>query len=150
MTTKATVAAEARSTYVATVSFYDEDGVAAIPTAIQWTLKDSDFQVVNGRSNVPVAVPAASINILLYEDDLALNDSDAEYEVRYLIVAATYNSTLGTGLPLVGVLEFKVINTWAAGLLPSVSPSSSLSPSASASASVSPSGSASASASPSA
>ena len=135
MTTKATVAAEARSTYVATVSFYDEDGVAAIPTAIQWTLKDGDMVVVNDRVNVAVAVPASSINIVLYEDDLAMNDTDAEYEVRYLIVAATYNSTLGTGLPLVGVLEFKVLNTFAGGLLPSVSPSASLSPSSSASAS---------------
>jgi hypothetical protein len=135
VTTKATVAAEARSTYVATVSFYDEDGVAAIPTAIQWTLKDGDMVVVNDRVNVAVAVPASSINIVLYEDDLAMNDTDAEYEVRYLIVAATYNSTLGTGLPLVGVLEFKVLNTFAAGLLPSVSPSASLSPSSSASAS---------------
>ena len=135
MTTKATVAAEARSTYVATVSFYDEDGVAAVPTAIHWTLKDADMVVINSRSNVNVAVPASSINIVLYEDDLAMNDTDAEYEVRYLIVAATYNSTLGTGLPLVGVLEFKVLNTFAAGLLPSVSPSASLSPSSSASAS---------------
>jgi hypothetical protein len=135
VTTKATVAAEARSTYVATVSFYDEDGVAAIPTAIQWTLKDGDMVVVNDRVNVAVAVPASSINIVLYEDDLAMNDTDAEYEVRYLIVAATYNSTLGTGLPLVGVLEFKVLNTFACGLLPSVSPSASLSPSSSASAS---------------
>jgi hypothetical protein len=133
VTTKATVAAEARSTYVATVSFYDEDGVAAIPTAIQWTLKDADLAVVNSRANVSVAVPAATINILLYEDDLALNDTDAEYEVRYLIVTATYNSTLGSGLPLVGVLEFKVLNTYAAGLLPSVSPSLSRSPSSSAS-----------------
>lgn len=135
MTIKATLAAEARSTYVATVSFYDEDGVAVVPTAIQWTLKDGDLAVVNNRSNVPVAVPAASINIVLYHDDLALGDTDAEYELRYLIVAATYNSTLGTGLPLVGVLEFKVLNTFAAGLLPSVSPSASLSPSSSASAS---------------
>lgn len=133
MTTKATLAAEARSTYVASVSFYDEDGVAAVPTAIHWTLKDGDLAVVNDRSNVPVAVPAASINIVLYQDDLGMNDTDAEYEVRYLIVAATYNSTLGTGLPLVGVLEFKVLNTFAAGLLPSVSPSASVSPSSSAS-----------------
>ena len=135
MTTKATLAAEARSTYVASVSFYDEDGVAAVPTAIHWTLKDGDLAVVNSRSNVRVAVPAAAINIVLYEDDLGMNDSDAEYEIRYLIVAATYNSTLGTGLPLVGVLEFKILNTFAAGLLPSVSPSASLSPSSSASAS---------------
>jgi len=135
VTTKATVAAEARSTYVVSVSFYDEDGVAAIPTAIQWTLKDGDLAVVNSRQNVSVAVPAAAVNIVLYEDDLALNDADAEYETRYLIVAATYNSTLGSGLPLVGVLEFKLLNTFAAGLLPSRSPSASVSPSASASAS---------------
>jgi len=129
VTTKASVAAEARSTYVVSVSFYDEDGVAAVPTAIHWALKDGDLEVVNGRSNERVAVPASAVNIVLYEDDLALNDSDAEYEVRYLIITSTYNSTLGSGLPLVGVLEFKVLNTFAAGLLPSLSPSSSASPS---------------------
>lgn len=129
MTVKASVAAEGRSTYVVAVSFYDEDGDAAVPSAIHWSLKNADGEIINSRSGVAVAVPAAAINIVLSGNDLALESADAESEVRYLVVTATYNSTLGTGLPLVGVYEFRVLQTWAAGLLPSVSPSSSASPS---------------------
>jgi hypothetical protein len=133
MTTKATIAAEGRSTYVVTAAFYDEDGVAVVPTAIHWSLQNSDGVVINSRSNVLVAVPAASVNIVLTGDDLALEDTDNESEVRRLVVASTYNSTLGTGLRLVGVYEFRVLNTWSTGQLPSVSPSASISPSSSAS-----------------
>lgn len=135
MTVKASVAAEGRSTYVVAVSFYDEDGDAAVPTAIHWSLKNSAGTIINSRSGVAVAVPAAAINIVLYGDDLALESADSTSEVRYLVVTATYDSTLGTGLPLVGVYEFRVLQTWATGLLPSVSPSASVSPSSSASAS---------------
>jgi hypothetical protein len=127
-----------------TAAFYDEDGGAVTPTAIHWTLKNLDGTVVNNRSGVAVAVPDTSIIIVLYGDDLAMTGVGARTEkvegetvtvseVRFLVVTATYNSTLGTGLPLVGVLEFRVLNTFAAGLLPSVSPSASRSPSASAS-----------------
>jgi hypothetical protein len=129
MTVKATVAADGRSTYAVTVSFYDEDGDAVEPTAIHWSLVNTDNEVINHREHVAVALMAQSITIALYGDDLAVEDAEAESEVRRLVVAATYNSTLGTGLPLVGVLEFRVLNTWAAGRLPSLSPSASASPS---------------------
>lgn len=135
MTVKATVAADGRSTYAVTVSFYDEDGDAVVPTAIHWSLVNTANDVINNREHVAVSVPAASITLALYGDDLELEDPDNESEVRRLVVTATYDSTLGTGLPLVGVLEFRVLNTWSTGRLPSVSPSASLSPSSSASAS---------------
>jgi hypothetical protein len=87
------------STYVVTISFTDEDGDPVVPTAIAWTLTDNEGTVVNGRSAVSVAVPAASVEIVLQGADLVVADP-AESVERRMIVRATYNSSLGIGLPL--------------------------------------------------
>jgi hypothetical protein len=106
MPTTLTAKANDKSTYVVTVAFTDEDGVAAIPTAINWTLTNSVGAVINSRSNVSVATPATSVDILLGALDL---DYD-EGRRRVLTIQATYNSSLGTGLPLKDQVEFAIDN----------------------------------------
>ena len=102
------VSAVERSTYVVTVTFYDENGDLVTPTEITWTLTDSDGRVINNRQNVAVAPLASVIHIVLYGDDLALSTGGSE--TRVLTVEGAYNSTVGTGLPLKGQARFVVEN----------------------------------------
>lgn len=96
--------ANEESTYVVAVTFYDESGIAVIPVSVVWTLTDSDGTVINLRTAV-VATPAATVNIILGGDDLALPSSDLR---RIILVYATYNSSLGNGLALREEIEFEI------------------------------------------
>ena len=105
-TTLSTKAAEG-STYVITASFTDEDGAAEVPTAISWTLTNNSGTVINSRTKVAIAVPAASIDIVLGGLDLVLA-SAADNGQRVLLIEATYNSALGNGLTLKDEVKFAV------------------------------------------
>ncbi len=98
MATRLAKTALENSTYVVNVAFKDEDGAAEIPTALTWTLTDETGAIVNARSDVAVAVPAASVDIALTGADLALS-TYAGLE-RVLTVEATYTSALGAGMTL--------------------------------------------------
>lgn len=93
-----TTRAKENSTYVITVTFTDEDGDAVVPTSITWSLTDKSGNVINDREDVAVAVPASSVDVVLSGADLAVGTATAVQ--RYFLVEATYNSDLGTGLPL--------------------------------------------------
>jgi hypothetical protein len=108
----ATVAAIERSTYVLRATFTDEDGDPAVPTEVKWSLEDPAGNTINSRALVAfTGTLSSAIDIVLSGDDLALADQYKEFELRRLIVAAKYTSTLGTDLPLAGAVEFKVLNT---------------------------------------
>ena len=94
-------------TCVITTEFEDEDSNPVIPTAITWTLTDDEGNVVNSRENIAVGVPAASIDILLYADDVQIGVFGT---VRRLLVQATYDSVLGSNLPLKGECYFTIEN----------------------------------------
>jgi hypothetical protein len=89
-----------KSTYVVRVAFLDEDGAAETPTAITWTLSTSGGTVINSRTNVIVAVPASTIDVVLSGLDLAFQTGEYNTAERILTVNATYTSALGAGLPL--------------------------------------------------
>jgi hypothetical protein len=94
-------------TYVVTAVFTDEDGSSVIPNNINWWLYDSSRNIVNARSNVSIAVPAASIDVLLQGDDLAIIGTDNR---RVFRLEWDYDSSLGTGLPGKSEVEFEVTN----------------------------------------
>jgi hypothetical protein len=94
------------STYPVTVSFTDEAGAAVIPTAATWTLSDKNGNVVNSREDVVISSLAASVTIVLSGDDLALSNG----RIRKLTIKATYNSSLGNGLPLKDEVTFLITN----------------------------------------
>lgn len=85
------------------VSFLDESGAAITPAAVSWTLTDRAGTVINSRSAVSVT-PASVVTIVLSGDDLALNRDP----VRLLLVEATYNSSLGAGLPFREDIRFQI------------------------------------------
>ena len=95
-----------KSTFVVTCAFTDEDGDAVVPTSIKWTLTDNVGTVINSRSNINVAAPASSINIVLSGRDLKYSDGP----IRILTVQAVYTSSLGAGLPLNDSVQFHIEN----------------------------------------
>lgn len=98
-----------RSTFVPTIHFKDEDGNVATPTSAKWSLVDVNGEVVNERLDVEITEPQSSQDILLQGDDLMLLEGRAE-EYRWLIVEATYTSSLGSGLPLNEQVRFSILN----------------------------------------
>lgn len=94
-----------KSTYIVRASFADEDGAAATPTAVTWTLTDSAGNVINEREGEVIA-PDDVIDIVLSGEDLDFADGPT----RVLIVEATYTSTLGAGLPLKNQCKFDIEN----------------------------------------
>ena len=103
--------ANEESTYIITCNFVDEDDTAVIPDTLSWTLTDLDGTVINSRSNVSVAVPTASYDIVLYGDDLAMQTGETSQTAgRKLTISATYTSDAGTGLPLKDEVIFFIEN----------------------------------------
>lgn len=96
-----------RSTVALVASFRDEANQLVTPTAITWSLTDGDGNVVNGRNAAAVA-PASQVTVVLSGDDLAMSAGDDGR--RQVVIRATYDGTLGSDLPIVGVLEFTVRN----------------------------------------
>jgi hypothetical protein len=101
--------AKERSSYRIPISFKDELGEDVTPNSIKWTMIDGNNLVVNSREDVVIA-PAASVNIILYGDDLAV-DETAESRKRTVIVEADYVSSLTLGLlPINDSVEFDIRN----------------------------------------
>jgi len=107
MITEIATHATEKSTYSVTVSFTDEAGDAVTPNSITWTLTDKDGTVINSRQDVSVT-PATSVTITLSGDDLALQSGEVGGVVRVLTISATYDSDLGSNLPLKSEARFIV------------------------------------------
>ena len=89
-----------------TVEFEDEDESSVIPNNITWTLTNAMGNVLNARSAIDVAVPAASITIVLSGDDLVtLKDLNEDI---FLTVVADYDSSNGSGLPVVDQVRITI------------------------------------------
>jgi hypothetical protein len=97
------------STFIVTVEFFDSDGAAVAPRLVDWTLRDQDYAIVNGRDAVDVPTPGTSIHVALTGDDLTLPDSTKRQ--RYLFVRAIYDSTVyGDDLHLTEEVRFKIVD----------------------------------------
>lgn len=96
------------STYAVVVSFVDDTGAAVTPSAATWTLTDKDNTVKNSRSAVTISGLDTSVTIVLSGDDLAM--SSANDRIRKLLIQATYDSDMGTDLPLNAQATFYIDN----------------------------------------
>jgi hypothetical protein len=98
-----------RGTYAVTVAFRDDAGASVAPNSgLTWTLTDAIGTVVNSRSAVAIS-SAASVTVVLSGADLAIDD-DYLGTVRLLTFRGTYNSSLGSNLPLNEQVEFTISN----------------------------------------
>lgn len=109
MSVTLTTKAPERGTYVIDASFFDEVGAPVVPKAgLRWKLTDANGTVVNGRTAVGIT-SAAVIHILLTDLDLAFGEGLVGPD-RYLLIEGTYDSTLGSDLPLREQIVFQVDN----------------------------------------
>ncbi len=97
-----TVKAVEGSTYVVTIKFFDENGQPVVPNTAEWTLTDEDGNIVNSRDGVEIGSPDSTIEVLLGGSDLP-----GPGNVLFA-VDATYDSALGTDLPLVDQIRIRV------------------------------------------
>lgn len=95
-----------QGTLVVTAAFTDEDGSSVVPNNITWTLTDVSGNVVNARSAVVIAVPAASNDIVLSGNDFIT--SNGINEDVFLTVVADYDSSNGSGLPVVDQVRITI------------------------------------------
>lgn len=87
--------ADERSSYFILVEVVNEQGAKITPITLRWRLTDIAGNVINGRSEVTIANPAASNVIALSGDDLAVFDDATTY--RLVTVWGTYYSPLANG-----------------------------------------------------
>lgn len=73
---------------------------------LKWSLRDSQKNIINSRSDVPIT-PAQSVIIVLTGADLALTGGPAK---RYVIVEGTYDGVLGTDLVVLKEAVFQIKN----------------------------------------
>lgn len=102
--------AEEESSYIIRNTFTDESGDDVIPVSLYWDLTSVGGTVINSRLNQQVVTPAAITNVVLQGADLQILDGEESYAERIFTARATYNSTLGNGLPLNKFVRFKVRN----------------------------------------
>lgn len=94
-------------TGVFTCAFKDEDGAGVTPSSATWTLTDTAGAVINSRDAVVIASLAASVDIVLSGDDLALSSGfSGSAEERVLTVEFVYTSDAGSDLPGKGECRF--------------------------------------------
>ena len=108
MTQTITIQPNEQGTAKVTLTPTDEDGTALIftdLTAPEWQLMKTDGTVVNSRTFT--ASSLTSLIFALTGDDLAIfGDDDAGH--RVISFQATYDSSLGSGLPLKGECRFTI------------------------------------------
>jgi hypothetical protein len=96
-----------------TAAFTDEAGDAVAPATLTWTLTDTEGAVINNRSDVAVNTPESSETIVLSGNDLGITAAekaatDETFVLRVLTIEGTYNSSLGSGLPIRDQVTFAV------------------------------------------
>lgn len=94
-----------QTTKAVTMAFEDEDGQDVVPNSLVWSLYNEDGDIVNDKEDVEIETPAATVTIAVYGDDLVYTDG----RKRRVVVTGTYDSTLGSDLPLVGIAEFNLV-----------------------------------------
>lgn len=95
------------STGVFTCAFKDANGEGVTPSSATWTLTDTSGTVINSREAVAISSLAASVDVVLSGDDLAISSGfDGVAEERVLTVEYVYDSDEGTDLPGKGECRF--------------------------------------------
>jgi hypothetical protein len=103
-----------QSTAIFRAAFSDENGSACSASAAVWTLSDESGNVINSRTNVPIAGSGSAVTVVLGALDTKRQTTEpyiagANY-LRVLRIAATYNSpTTGQPAPLVTQYVFGIL-----------------------------------------
>jgi len=95
------------STYIITITFRDEDGNAVVPNELTWSLTNESGVAINSRTDVAIATPAASVDVVLSGDDLTQTPAGT---FLVFTIEGTYDSDAGANLPLKDQAKFHVDN----------------------------------------
>lgn len=105
MTINLTSNANEKGTYIVSVTFTDEDDASVTPNSgLTWTLTDLDGNVINSREDVAIT-EASTIDIVLTDSDLQVVTG---HDRRIVTVEGTYDSSLGTNLPIKEEIRFAI------------------------------------------
>jgi hypothetical protein len=96
------------STFIISVTFYNELNVATVPNTAKWSLSDLSGNIINGRVDQEIAGLTSTVSIVLSGLDLALPEGVDSY--RILTITATYDSILEDDLTLVDQVTFLIKN----------------------------------------
>jgi len=103
--------AKDKSTYIITLTFFDETGVAINPTSIIWSLFDGGGNVVNLKSDIHASSNNGMVVVVLQGDDLDPGTTNLSRKRRFAVSAlydASINNELFTELPLNDEIEFLI------------------------------------------
>ena len=87
-------------TIIISASFTDENGNAATPSELSYTLYNHANGVINGKENVSIT-PDTAVSVTLYGDDLPSGN-------LFFLVEGKYNSDAGSDLPIKAYAKFDV------------------------------------------
>lgn len=121
--------ANERSDFPIAVSFLDENGVAAVPTAATYRIDDEpNRRAIRSSTSFPSL--ASSVDIWITSDENFIIRPRSPYEIRTVTVEYDYDSDDGPK-HATAQYKYKLINLYGVVDVPSasVSPSSSVSPS---------------------
>ena len=93
-----------RGTAIFELEFADENGATVVPSTSAWQLMKSDGTIVNNRDFASCSFSGTTV--VLSGDDLQLFANDDKK--RIFAIEALYDSTAGSGLPLVDEVQFKI------------------------------------------
>jgi hypothetical protein len=85
---------------------FTDAGESFVPKTLSWTLSKTDGSIVNEREDIEVETPASTVTIGLSDLDLVL---PAAYDLlRIFTLSGTYDSVLGSDLPIVDEVAFEI------------------------------------------
>jgi hypothetical protein len=91
-----TTHAREQNSFVITLDFTDETGLANTPIALTWTLSDMDGNVVNSRSAASATTIATTSTIVMVGSDTVI--IAGQTNERLLLIEWTYNSSYGSAM----------------------------------------------------
>lgn len=99
-----------QGTYAIKFTFKDEFGNLVTPATLYWWLTDLSGTVINDRSEVEITPITNPHYLVLTDADLSMITHTDDFDYRVITLKGTYNSDLGSGLPLVYAVMFKLDN----------------------------------------
>ena len=99
-TVKITKVFDEGSTIKVTMTFTDDGGNSVAPKTGTWTLTNASGTVVNSRQDVAISTLSSTISVAVRSSDIVRAAGDDG--TRYFLFEGTYDSDLGTDLPLTG------------------------------------------------
>lgn len=99
--------ADEGGTYTACITCTNDAGGADTPLTLNWTLTDSAGTVINGRKEVNISSPAATENVKMTGDDLAVQAGETASEITRIF---TVKGTDSVGDPIRGQCQITLDN----------------------------------------